>query len=101
MIRSVAGPKVCVAAVSPIGLASGLSTSRMAINARADSEMPARAASVAKRSFSLGEGRAVIDGDGRVDRQATGRDRRVDLGTRVNVMGESRAPLGLRQCSKK
>jgi len=51
----------------------------MAISASVDSEIPARAASVAKRSFSSGEGRAVIDGSGRVDRQVT--DNGVDVGT--------------------
>jgi hypothetical protein len=49
----------------------------------------------------LCEGRAVIDAGGRVDRQATGKNRRVDFGTQVNVMGESRAPLGLRQSCRK
>ncbi len=101
MIRSVAGPNCGVGSVSLSGFASGFSTSRMAISARADSEIPARAASAAKRSFSLCEGRAVIDGGGRVDRQATGKDRRVDFGTQVYVMGGSRAPVGLRQSCRK
>jgi len=79
VIRSFAGPDAGGGSLSPIGLASGFSTSRMAISASADSEIPARAASVAKRSFSWGDGRAVIDGSGRVDRQAT--DNGVDVGT--------------------
>src|SRR3989449_8038883 len=37
-------------------------TARMAVNASADSDRPRAAASVAKRSFSSGEGRAVIEG---------------------------------------
>jgi len=101
VIRSVAGPNAGGGSLSQIGFASGFSTSRMAISARADSEIPARAASATKRSFSLGEGRAVIDGSGRVDRQATGKGTKVDFGTRVWVMAESLAPLGLRQSSRK
>src|SRR5688500_8345944 len=38
------------------------SNERMAIRASADSDIPRLAANVAKRSFSLGVGRAVIDG---------------------------------------
>ena len=88
VIRSVEGPNAGGGSLSASGFASGFSTSRMAISARADSEMPARTASAAKRSLSLGDGRAVIDGSGRVGRQATGRDR-VDFGTQENVMDES------------
>ena len=101
MIRSFAGPDAGGGSLSPIGLASGFSTSRMAISARADSEIPARAASAAKRSFSVGEGRAVIDGSGRVDRQATDKGTSVDFGAQGSVMAESLVPLGLRQSSRK
>src|SRR5579863_4911889 len=101
VIRSFAGPDAGGGSLSPIGLASGSSTSRMAISARADSEIPARAASAAKRSFSVGEGRAVIDGSGRVDRQATGKGTSVGFGAQGSVMAESLVPLGLRQSFKK
>ena len=101
MIRSVAGPDAGGGSLSSIGLASGFSTSRMAISARADSEIPARAASAVKRSFSLGEGRAVIDGSGRVDRQATDKGSSVDFGAQGSVIAESLAPLGLRLSSRK
>jgi hypothetical protein len=99
--RSDAGPNSGGVSVSPIGVASGFRTSRMAISARADSEIPARAASAAKRSFSLGEGRAVIDGSGLVDRQATEKGTSADYGAQGRVMAELLASLGLRQSFKK
>ena len=101
VIRSVAGPNAGGGSHSPIGFASGFRTSRMAISARADSEMPAWAASATKRSFSSGEGRAVIDGSGRVDRQATDKGTRGDFGARGGVMIAAFAPLGLRHSPKK
>jgi hypothetical protein len=49
----------------------------------------------------LGEGRAVIDGSGRVDRQATGKGTSVGFGAQGSAMAESLVPLGLRQSFKK
>ena len=62
VIRSVAGPRAGAGIDSRNGAASGSRTWRIAIIASADSERPDAVASVAKRAFSAGEGRAVIEG---------------------------------------
>src|SRR5882762_6572079 len=62
VIRSVAAPVSAAAVVVGGTLPSRSSTVRMAMSASADSDMPARSASHAKRAFSAVEGRAVIEG---------------------------------------
>jgi hypothetical protein len=71
VIRSVA--RICpdsgASAVAGDALPSGSIKVRIATSARADSDIPVRSASCAKRAFSAGEGRAVIEGSDTVARQ--------------------------------
>jgi hypothetical protein len=62
VIRSVAGCRPDSIVSVLVGEPFDSNTARMAIRARADSEMPRLAANSANCSFSVGVGRAVIEG---------------------------------------
>src|SRR5690242_11658585 len=61
VIRSVAGCGPASPVAEPIGEPFDSNSARIAIRASADSEMPRLAARSAKRCFSSGVGRAVIE----------------------------------------
>jgi hypothetical protein len=71
----------------PCVLPSPSTNARIAISASLDSEMPAAWASVAKRAFSVGEGRAVIDRPGV-------RTMRPLMSVRVSAQGVNCGPGG-------